>query len=87
MPYLILEVDDECKDYAVIGYPNRAYCWILGRKPVMDDDTYQMLTKRLEEKHQYDLTGLRRVPQVWNDEERRKRGMEAVIPDDLLTKS
>jgi hypothetical protein len=41
----------------------------------------------LEEKHQYDLTGLRRVPQVWTEEERRKRGLEGVIPDDLLTKS
>ena len=87
MPYLILEVDEQCAEYAVIGYPSRAYAWIMGRKPVMDDETYQMLTKRLEDKHRYDLTGLRRVPQVWTAEERDKRGMKEVIPDDYLVKS
>merc|ERR1711916_105842 len=31
LPYLILEVDEECS-YTVIGYPSRAYCWIMARK-------------------------------------------------------
>jgi apolipoprotein D and lipocalin family protein len=86
MPYIIIEVDDECQDYAVIGYPSRAYCWIMGRKPTMPEETWNMLTQRLVERHQYDLTGLRKVPQVWTAEERQKRGLEGVIPDEYLTK-
>ena len=86
MPYLILEVDDEYS-YTVIGYPSRDYCWIMYRKPVMPDSLYEDLTKRLEEKHQYDLKGLRKVPQVWTKEEREKRGFtEKEIPDSMLSK-
>ena len=29
--------------YAVVGHPNRKYLWILGRKPQMDDMTYNYL--------------------------------------------
>ena len=43
---------------------------------------------RLKEKHQYDLEGLRKVPQVWTKEEREKRGLTSKeIPDALLTKA
>jgi apolipoprotein D and lipocalin family protein len=84
MPYLILEVGDEY-EYCVIGYPSRDYAWIMGRKPVMSEDTYSMLTKKLEEKHQYNLDGLRKVPQRWTKEERSKRGLtKDEIPDKLL---
>lgn len=85
MPYIILEVDDQCQDYAVIGYPSRDYCWIMARTPTMPDATYDKMTKLLVEKHQYDLNGLRRVPQNWSREEREKRGLTAKdIPDGLL---
>ena len=50
----------------------------------MDEKVYDMLTRRLVEKHQYTLDGLRKVPQVWTREERKKRNLEAVIPDELL---
>mmetsp|Transcript_15536 Transcript_15536/g.25910 ORF Transcript_15536/g.25910 Transcript_15536/m.25910 type:complete len:196 (-) Transcript_15536:184-771(-) len=84
MPYLILEVDDDY-DYCIIGYPSRDYAWIMSRKPVMPDKTYSMLTKKLEEKHQYNLDGLRKVPQVWTKEERSKRGLtKKEIPDNML---
>jgi apolipoprotein D and lipocalin family protein len=84
MPYLILEVDEQYS-YTVIGYPSRDYCWIMSRKPIMPEATYDMLTKLLTEKHQYDLTGLRRVPQVWTAEEREKRGLtREEIPDSML---
>ena len=87
MPYMIIEVDETNYEYAVIGYPNRAYAWILGRKPQMSDKTYDMLTKRMVEKHQYSLEGLRKVPQVWTAEEREKRGLtKEEIPDSMLTK-
>ena len=85
MPYQIIEVDDKDYSYVVIGYPNRAYCWIMGRKPVMDEALYKSLTMKLVEKHQYSLDGLRRVPQRWTAEEREKRGLTpAEIPDSML---
>jgi apolipoprotein D and lipocalin family protein len=87
MPYLILEVDEKNYDWVVIGYPSRDYCWIMGRKPVMDEGTYNKLTDLLEKKHQYSLEGLRKVPQVWTAEERSKRGLTSKeIPDNLLVK-
>lgn len=86
MPYLILEVDDEYS-YTIIGYPSREYCWIMYRKPVMPDGLYDKLTKLLVEKHQYDLNGLRKVPQVWTREEREKRELtEDEIPNSMLSK-
>lgn len=85
MPYPIIELDADKYDYCVIGYPSRDYCWIMSRKPVMAEDTYDMLTKRLVDKHQYDLEGLRRVPQKWTREERSKRGLDDVISDDVLS--
>merc|ERR1712124_177597 len=36
MPYPIIELDDKDYSYCVIGYPNRDYCWIMARKPVME---------------------------------------------------
>merc|ERR1712224_53651 len=87
MPYDIIELDEDNHSYCVIGYPSRDYCWIMARKPVMDDGLYNDLTKRLVEKHQYDLEGLRKVPQKWTKDEREKRGLtKKEIPDSLLEK-
>lgn len=83
MPYMIIECDDNY-EYCVIGYPTRDYCWIMNRKPIMDDSTYEKITKQLEEKHQYDLKGLRKVPQTWTKEERANRGLTQEISDDML---
>ena len=59
----------------------------MGRKPVMPEATYNDLTKRLVEKHQYSLDGLRKVPQKWTSEEREKRGLtKEEIPDNMLSK-
>jgi apolipoprotein D and lipocalin family protein len=87
MPYPIIELDDKDYSYCVIGYPSRDYCWIMARKPVMPEDTYNALTSKLVEKHQYSLEGLRKVPQKWTREERDKRGLtQEEIPDKLLSK-
>lgn len=87
MPYLILEVDEKNYEHCVIGYPNREYCWILSRKPKLDDNTYNDLIKKLKEKHLYDLTTLRKVPQYWTADERKKRGLsEKEIPNEYLEK-
>mmetsp|Transcript_10955 Transcript_10955/g.24460 ORF Transcript_10955/g.24460 Transcript_10955/m.24460 type:complete len:195 (+) Transcript_10955:101-685(+) len=86
MPYLILDVDDQDYKYVLIGYPSRDYAWIMARQPQMPEETYNMLTKQLEEKHQYSLEGLRRVPQMWTAEERSKRGFsKEEVPDSMLT--
>eukprot|EP00551_Chaetoceros_affinis_P010277 CAMPEP_0203680750 /NCGR_PEP_ID=MMETSP0090-20130426/40490_1 /ASSEMBLY_ACC=CAM_ASM_001088 /TAXON_ID=426623 /ORGANISM="Chaetoceros affinis, Strain CCMP159" /LENGTH=197 /DNA_ID=CAMNT_0050548969 /DNA_START=37 /DNA_END=630 /DNA_ORIENTATION=+ len=82
--YPIIELDEVNYDYCCIGYSSRNYVWIMSRRPVMDEKVYDMLTRRLVEKHQYTLDGLRKVPQVWTREERKKRNLEAVIPDELL---
>merc|ERR1712232_493346 len=83
LPYIILEVDED--DHCVIGYPSRDYCWIMSRKPQMDEKKYNGILKTLETKHKYDLKGLRKVPQVWTKEERSKRGLDNEIPDHRLT--
>jgi apolipoprotein D and lipocalin family protein len=91
MPYLILEIDDAGRDYTVIGYPSREYCWIMSRTPQMEEQTYDRLTKLLVEKHQYEadpetkVAGLRKVPQFWTAEERAKRGLVDAIPDQMLS--
>jgi apolipoprotein D and lipocalin family protein len=86
MPYKIIELDDQDYMYTVVGFPNRRYCWIMYRHPQMPEELYEMLTKRLVEKHQYSLEGLRKVPQVWTREEREKRGFTTQeIPDSMLT--
>jgi apolipoprotein D and lipocalin family protein len=85
VPFQVIEVGKNY-EYCVIGYPSRNYCWIMGRKPVMDDTLYSDLTKKLVEKHQYSLEGLRRVPQKWTREEREKRGLAKEIPDAMLSK-
>lgn len=86
MPYKIIELDEKDYSYCVIGYPSRDYCWIMARKPVMEDSLYESLTKKLVDKHQYTLDGLRKVPQKWTMAEREKRGLTSEqIPDDLLT--
>ncbi|MGK3734600.1 MAG: apolipoprotein D and lipocalin family protein [Bacillariaceae sp.] len=87
MTYPIIELDEKEYSYAVIGFPSRAYCWILSRQPVMDDKVYTDITTRLVENHQYDLNGLRMVPQQWTEDERTKRGLnDKEIPNSLLMK-
>lgn len=60
-PYLVIDLD---KDYqwSVIGYPSRKLAWVLTRKPVLDEATYQGILQRIK-KQGYDETLLRKVPQ------------------------
>uniref|UniRef100_A0A7S2KR17 Lipocalin/cytosolic fatty-acid binding domain-containing protein n=1 Tax=Leptocylindrus danicus TaxID=163516 RepID=A0A7S2KR17_9STRA len=85
LPYLILELDTDRYNYCVIGYPNRNYAWIMGRKPVMDGKLYDSLVDKLVKDHQYDVSKLRKVPQKWTAEERKKRGVSVdECPDEML---
>ena len=86
MTYPIIELDEKDYSYAVIGYPSRAYCWILSRKPTMEETLYNSIEKKLVDNHQYDLKGLRKVPQKWTADERTKRGLtKEELPDSFLT--
>ena len=77
MPYLIIE-----NDYStcVIGYPSRKYAWIMARTPEIDKVKYDDLVNKLSSKHGYDKAfvekNIRKVPQVYDDEERKLRGLE-----------
>ena len=61
VPYLVVDLD---KDYqwSVIGYPSRKLAWVLTRKPVLDERTYQGILQRLKQQG-YDETLLQKVPQ------------------------
>jgi len=85
MTYPIIELDEKDYSYAVVGYPSRAYCWILSRKPVMEESVYKDIEKKLVDNHQYDLEGFRKVPQKWTTEERTKRELTMEeLPDSFL---
>jgi len=84
LDYPIIELDADAYQYCVIGYPSRQYLWIMSRTPQMKEETYDMLVKRCIDKHGYDTSNLRKVPQKWTAEERQKRGLTAKeIPDDM----
>ena len=59
--YWIIELADDYS-YAAVGHPNRRYLWILSRTPKMDNDVYQKLLVRLEEKD-FDINKLSLTPQ------------------------
>ncbi|HBK09109.1 MAG TPA: lipocalin [Acetobacteraceae bacterium] len=62
LSYLILYVDLDYQT-ALVGYPGRGYGWVLARKPVIGDATYQSLLGRLKDQG-YDISQFRRVPQT-----------------------
>ena len=72
MPYLVIDASDplhlDAEDaYFVVGYPSRAYVWVMARKPEIDEAAYTGITERLVEKHSYPkgLPGLIKVPHKW----------------------
>lgn len=61
VPYLVIDLDPDY-EWSVVGYPNRKLAWVLSRKPVLDEETYQAILKRLT-KQGYDAGRLVKVPQ------------------------
>ena len=51
--------------YAVVGVPSREYCWILSRKPSMDDATYAAILERIKVKG-FDIARFNRTRQDCN---------------------
>ena len=62
LSYVILYVDPAYQT-ALVGYPGQGYGWVLARKPVIDDPTYQSLLGRMKDQG-YDIGLFRRVPQI-----------------------
>ena len=60
--YWIIDLGDHY-DYAVVGYPNRKYLWILSRTPQMDETLYKQILEKLHHQH-YDVSRLIKTPQV-----------------------
>ncbi len=52
--------------YAMVGHPNRDYLWILSRKPVMDNQTYQYLVNQATEQG-FDVRKLVKTDQSCNN--------------------
>lgn len=60
--YLIIDLDPNYR-WAVLGYPERKYGWILAREKTLPDHTYQAILHRLSEQG-YDPKRFRKVPQL-----------------------
>jgi len=60
--YYILALDKENYSYALVGSSGDNYLWVLGRKPQMDSDTYEMLVQKAQNLG-YDISRLEKVPQ------------------------
>lgn len=60
--YWIIDIADDYS-YAVVSHPNRKYLWILSRTSVMQEDRYEGILKRLQEKG-FDLSKLKRTVQA-----------------------
>jgi len=58
---LIIDLDPDYR-WAVLGYPERKYGWILAREKALPDATYQVILQRLAA-HGYDPKRFRKVPQ------------------------
>mmetsp|Transcript_7462 Transcript_7462/g.19418 ORF Transcript_7462/g.19418 Transcript_7462/m.19418 type:complete len:168 (+) Transcript_7462:26-529(+) len=72
LPYLVVEATEKLDAddaWFVVGYPSRAYCWIMARKPEMADETYEGITRRLVDTHAYPEAAIKsklvKVPHRW----------------------
>ena len=59
--YLILELDKEEYQWALIGSSAPGYLWILSRHPVMPDELYREILKKAAERN-YDISKIYKVP-------------------------
>ena len=66
LKYLIIDLDKENYQWAVIGYPSRKLAWVLTRETTLNEETYQGILKRMEAQG-YDPTMLEKVPQRTGD--------------------
>jgi len=60
--YWIIELAEDYS-YAVVGHPNKKYLWILSRTPTMNDNTYQQIVSRINEKG-FDISKIKITKQI-----------------------
>uniref|UniRef100_A0A7S3NPM7 Lipocalin/cytosolic fatty-acid binding domain-containing protein n=1 Tax=Aureoumbra lagunensis TaxID=44058 RepID=A0A7S3NPM7_9STRA len=72
MPYIMIKASDpmalDNEDaWFVVGWRSRAYCWVMARKPTMDDALLEEIKTSLVNDHQYpsDLPNFKKVPHNW----------------------
>ena len=61
--YLIIDLAPDYSD-TVIGVPSRSYVWIMARQPKMSDARYNELVSKIGGLG-YDVSKLKKVPQIW----------------------
>lgn len=72
MPYLVIDKSktplDNDAAWFVVGYPSRAYVWVLARKPTLPRSVLDDIKRDLISKHEYPagLPDLEEVPQSWD---------------------
>lgn len=59
--YWVIDLADDYS-YAVVGVPNRKYCWILSRTKTMDEGIYAGIVERVRSKG-FDVTNFNRTVQ------------------------
>ncbi|MGZ6210596.1 MAG: lipocalin family protein [Syntrophales bacterium] len=60
--YWIIDLGENY-EYAVVGYPDRKYLWILSRKPEIDEATYNRILEKLR-MQSYDVSKLMKTKQL-----------------------
>jgi len=60
--YLVIALDEENYDWALVGSNSRKYIWFLSREPTLDEDIFIKM-KEIAIKEGYDLSNLFLVPQ------------------------
>lgn len=60
--YWIIDLAEDYS-YAVVGHPNRKYLWILSRTATMNENIYQQLISKIQEKG-FDISKIKRTKQL-----------------------
>lgn len=63
-PFLIIDLDEKYS-YTVIGVPSKKYVWIMAREPILNENIYKIIVKKLS-KIGYNISKIRKVPQIWD---------------------
>jgi len=60
-PYYVVDLDENYQ-YALVGSPNRQYCWILSRSTTISDDLYGKLVEKAKSL-EFDVSKFKKVDQ------------------------
>ena len=60
-PYYVIDLDENYQ-WALVGSPNRRYCWILSRSTSMSDDLYKQLADKAKSL-EFDISNFKKIEQ------------------------